>query len=272
MEFKVTPYVVPQSIAWNYEELKTALTEKAETYAAIAYTDDQLKIAKADRANLNRLKKALNDERIRQEREYMQPFATFKAQVNEIISIIDKPIEAIDRQVKAFEEKQKVEKRERIEAYWHGMLQGDRVPSAVCFSHIFEEKWLNASVSMPSIMQAIDEKLVKLAADLAIVRDLPAYAFEAEQTYLSTLDLAKAISEAHRLEEMAKRKAEHESQQAVPVTVRESQTVEPIENPEQLPAAEQEREWISFRALLTTDDAKALKIFCQTRGIKIEAL
>lgn len=263
MEFKVTPYVVPQSIAWNYEELKTALTEKAEAYASIAYTDDQLKIAKADRANLNRLKKALNDERIRQEREYMQPFATFKAQVNEIISIIDKPIEAIDRQVKAFEEKQKVEKRERIEAYWHGMLQGDRVPSAVCFSHIFEEKWLNASVSMPSIMQAIDEKLVKLAADLAIVRDLPAYAFEAEQTYLSTLDLAKAISEAHRLEEMAKRKA---------ATVRESQTVEPIENPEQLPAAEQEREWISFRALLTTDDAKALKIFCQTRGIKIEAL
>ena len=263
MEFKVTPYVVPQSIAWNYEELKTALTEKAETYAAIAYTDDQLKIAKADRANLNRLKKALNDERIRQEREYMQPFATFKAQVNEIISIIDKPIEAIDRQVKAFEEKQKVEKRERIEAYWHGMLQGDRVPSAVCFSHIFEEKWLNASVSMPSIMQAIDEKLVKLAADLAIVRDLPAYAFEAEQTYLSTLDLAKAISEAHRLEEMAQRKA---------ATVRESQTVEPLENPEQLPAAEQEREWISFRALLTPDDAKALKIFCQTRGIKIEAL
>ena len=71
MELKLIPYTVPQSITWNYEELKAELTAKASEYASIVYTDDQVKAAKADRANLNRLKKALNDERIRQEREYM---------------------------------------------------------------------------------------------------------------------------------------------------------------------------------------------------------
>lgn len=268
MEMRMTPYQVPQAITWNYEELKTALTAKAEAYAAVAYTEDQVKIAKADRANLNRLKKALNDERLRQEREYMQPFTAFKAQVNEIIGIIDKPIEAIDRQVKAFEEKQKAEKRERIEAYWRGMLQGDRVPAAVCFSHIFEEKWLNASVPMPTIMQAIDEKLVKMAADLAIVRDLPSYAFEAEQTYLSTLDLAKAISEAHRLEEMAKRKAEHEA------AMQEKRAMEPIPMNEgfKIELNEPRREWIAFQALLTPDEAAALGQYMKAHGIQYKAI
>lgn len=259
MEFKVTPYAVPKSIAWNYEELKTELIERADDYSAVVYTDDQIKAAKADRAKLNRLKKALNDERIRQEREYMQPFTTFKAQVNEIIGIIDKPIEAIDRQVKAYEEKQKAEKQEAILAYW----QGTGAPE---WLRIIRTGWLNASYPMKTIVAEIDAAIAQTEKDLAVIRDLPAYAFEAEEYYKHAHNLADAVSEAHRLEEMAKRKAEHEAQQPVPVTIRESRTVE------QEPAAEPEREWISFRALLTTDDAKALKIFCQTRGIKIEAL
>jgi len=259
MELKMTPYQVPKAISWNYEELKAKLVAKAEAYANIAYTDDQVKIAKADRANLNRLKKALNDERIRQEREYMQPFAVFKSQINEVIGIIDKPIEAIDRQVKAFEEKQKAEKQETILAYWQGTGAPEWLRS-------IKPAWLNASYSMKTIVAEIDAIIEQTEKDLAVIREMPAYAFEAEEYYKNTQSLAEAVREAHRLQEMALRKAAHEAQQAAPVTVRQFQTVEPT------PAAEPEREWISFRALLTPDDAKALKIFCQQRGIKIEAL
>ena len=63
------------------------------------YTDDQIKNAKSDRADLNKLKKALNDERIRCEKEYMQPFNIFKAQIDGIIKIIDKPVELIVKQL-----------------------------------------------------------------------------------------------------------------------------------------------------------------------------
>lgn len=118
MELKVNEVAVPEQITFNYEELKQELTEKVSMYETLVYTDDQIKQAKADKANLNKLKKALNDERIRREREYMQPFNDFKQKINEIIGIIDKPVAVIDKQVKEYEEKQKSEKMEAIKEYW----------------------------------------------------------------------------------------------------------------------------------------------------------
>ena len=110
MEFKVNEYQLPDKLTFNYEELKCELQEKVSHYETLVYTDDQIKEAKADRASLNKLKAALNDERIRREKEYMIPFNDFKAKVNEIIGIIDKPISVIDRQVKEYEDKKKAEK------------------------------------------------------------------------------------------------------------------------------------------------------------------
>lgn len=105
MELRVNEVAIPEKIDFNYEELKAELISKVSFYETLVYTDDQIKDAKADKANLNKLKKALNDERIRKEKEYMQPFNVFKAQINEIIGIIDKPIAVIDEQVKAYDEK-----------------------------------------------------------------------------------------------------------------------------------------------------------------------
>lgn len=71
MELKMHEYQLPEKILFNYEELKRELTEKVSHYETLVYTDDQIKEAKADKAALNKLKKALNDERIRREREYI---------------------------------------------------------------------------------------------------------------------------------------------------------------------------------------------------------
>ena len=65
MEMKVNEVILPEQITWNYDELKAELAEKVQKYETMVYTEDQVKDAKADRANLNKLKKALNDERIR---------------------------------------------------------------------------------------------------------------------------------------------------------------------------------------------------------------
>jgi len=271
MELKLIPYTVPQSITWNYEELKAELTAKASEYASIVYTDDQIKAAKADRANLNRLKKALNDERIRQEREYMQPFNNFKAQINEVIGIIDKPIEAIDRQVKAFENKQKDEKRKAITDYWEET-------GAPEWMRTYQTAWLNASRSLKDVQAEIDSLIAQSEKDLAVIHDLPAYAFDAEKNYKQTRSLTEALSEAKRLEKLEEQKAAYEAKQekrkSEAAIAQGSRTAEPAHEPEpahELPV-EQPREWVSFKALLTTDDAKALKIFCQQRGIRIEAL
>lgn len=270
MELKVNAVSIPEAITFNYEELKAELLQKASAYASLVYTEDQIKEAKADRANLNRLKKALNDERLKREREYMKPFDDFKAKINEIIRIIDKPASVIDQQIKAAEERQKEEKLEAIKGYFNS------VPSVAGFEtlqleQIIDVKWLNASVSMKSITGAIDDRMEQIAKDLAIVRSLPHYAFEAEQEYKNTLELAKAVSEAHRLQEMAEKKAVFEAERA-----RKAEEAVEKANVDISPAPsefheEPVREWVRFQALMTVDEAKALGQYMRSHGIKYKS-
>lgn len=278
MELRIEPYQMPEQIQFNYEEMKRELMERASVYETMIYTDDQIKLAKADRARLNALKKALTDERIRREREYMEPFAAFKAQISEIISIIDKPIAAIDKQVKAAEEQRKEEKIREIEDFWDSCV----VPEGISLKQIFDLKWLNASVSMKTIKEAIISKLEQIEKDLDVVRSLPSYAFEAEQAYISSLDLARAVSEAHRLQEMAERKAAYEAQRiaaAEQVKQTEAENVPIVKEAPETPGTTEEveekepsRQWVKFQAYLSTDEAKALGTWLKAMGIKYKAV
>lgn len=183
MELKMHEYQLPEKILFNYEELKRELTEKVSHYETLVYTDDQIKEAKADKAALNKLKKALNDERIRREREYMAPFADFKTKINEIIGIIDKPIAVIDTQVRAYEEQQKEDKLKKIKELW-GTLA---VPEGLSFEKIYNPKWLNASTSMKSIAEQMNAAIEKFHQDMTTLANLPEFGFEAQQVYIFPL-------------------------------------------------------------------------------------
>lgn len=275
MELRVNEVQFPESISFNYEELKQELQEKVSMYETLVYTEEQVRDAKADRAALNKLKKALNDERIRREKEWMAPFNDFKAKVNEIIGIIDKPVLLIDKQVHDFEEKQKQEKRNAIEDFF-GLCA---YPEWLRFEQIFNEKWLNASVSMKSIQGEINARLEQVEKDLATLADLPEFGFEAAEVYKTTLDLNKAISEAKRMAEIAKAKAAREAEQARLAAEAEAkkqaeqiaeQTGEAVFNDapdiySQKPKIE--KEWVAFACLLTVEDAQALGDFFRSRGI-----
>ena len=207
MELRVNEVTIPEKISFNYEELKAELTEKVAFYETLVYTDDQVKDAKADRATLNKLKKTLNDERIRREKEYMQPFNEFKAQVNEIIEIIDKPIAVIDKQVKEFEDQKKANKQNAIEELFATI----GFQNFVTLEKIWDPKWLNASVSMKSIEEQMRSRMYQIGDDVLTLHNLPEFGFEATEVYKQTLDINKAIKEAQRMAEIAKAKTEAEA-------------------------------------------------------------
>lgn len=275
MELKIEQVAIPEKIAFNYEELKQQLSDKVKMYETLVYTDDQIKSAKADRADLNRLKKALNDERIRREKEYMQPFNAFKAQINEIIGIIDKPVALIDKQIKEYEEQQRQEKKKAIEE----LLPTLTVLEWLNLSQIWNEKWLNNSVSMKSIKEEIINRIDTIEEDLLTLGDLPEFAFEAIETYKSTLDLNKSIAEGHRLSEIQKRKAEQENARAEQEKLQQAQVAsleEEVKN-YNLTAPDKFdgtiiREWVSFKAFLDIEDAKALAEFFRSRNIRFEKI
>ena len=74
-------------------------------------------------------------------------------------------------------------------------------------------------------------------------------------------DINKAINEGNKLLELQKRKAEHISA-----------TVTPKEELPQCPAPDTEKQWISFKALLSTEDAVALRDFFKSRNIEFQKI
>lgn len=238
MELNIKEVALPQKIDWNYEELKAEITEKAKTYETMVYTDDQIKLAKSDKAKLNHLKKALNDERIAREREYMKPFNEFKSQVNEIISIIDKPVSVIDKQVKEYDQIKKREKAKKcLEMFEELNCNYDWLD----YSKVSNPKWTNATFSMKKVQEEIEGKLSKIENDLKTLSSLEAYSFEAIEEYKTSLDVGKAIAEGQRLVAIQKRKEEMERQKAEQERIKKENERKAQELAQQLAKQEQKK-------------------------------
>ncbi|WP_270541365.1 DUF1351 domain-containing protein [Coprococcus sp. AF102-57] len=221
-----------EQILWNNEELKAAIAEKVKDYKTIAYTEDSLKDMKADRADLNKLKKAFEDERKRVKKICMEPYTKFEQQVKEITALIDEPIGLIDSQIKEIDESRKAVKREEIEELF--LTIGFQ--SFVKLDMIWDEKWLNATVTLPKIEEQMKSRMYQIGTDVVTISKLPEFKFEAMEVYRKTLDMNQAIQEGQRLADIQKRKLEAERMEA------ERKAREAEEAAKQQTAAEQKEE------------------------------
>ena len=267
MQLELKPYELPGVPQFNYEELKTVLTEKCHHYETVVYTDDDIKQAKSDRADLNKLKKALNDERIRLEKEYMIPFKTFKAQIDEIISIIDKPAALIDSRVKEFEQKKKEEKKQQIAE----LFAEFNFPDYITLEKIWDDAWLNSSCSMSRVKEDFKTVAYKDEKAVSMLKELPEFSFEALEYYKKCLDVTQAMEKATEYSRMEKAKKAAAEKKIEEAEVREEI---PMSDPEpvEVEQTDEPRFWVSFRAYLTPSDATELRAFFDYNKIQFEAI
>ena len=198
-----------KEIQWNNEELKAEIAEKMRDYTGLVFTEDAIKDAKKDRAALNKLRTAFEDERKRIKRQCMAPYEQFETQVKELIALIDEPIRLIDAQIKEVEEQKKAQKRKDIEELFGSI--GFQL--FVTLDKIWDDKWLNATVPLSRIEEQMKSRMYQIGEDIAVIQKLPEFSFEAMEVYRKTMDLNKAIQEGQRLADIQKRKAAYEEEQ-----------------------------------------------------------
>lgn len=198
-----------KEIRWNNEELKAEIAEKMQEYKSLAFTEETIKEAKADRAKLNKLRTAFEDERKRIKKMCMAPYDAFEKQVKELIPLIDEPIKLIDSQIKEVEEKRRNDKRKDIEELFRTI----GFQPFVTLEKIWDEKWLNASVSMSRVEDQMKTCMYQIGNDVTTINNLPEFSFEAMEVYKKSLNLTTAIQEGQRLSEIQKRKAAYEEEQ-----------------------------------------------------------
>ena len=215
-----------KQIDWNFDELKKEITEKTEMYDSLVYTDETIKEAKNDRAKLNKLIKALEDERKNVKKRMLEPYTKFESQVKELVSLILNANSNIDSQVKSYEQKKRDEKLEKVrEIYEKAMsVEGaEGIADILPFERVFKESYLNSSTTFKLITNEIEDLRDRVRHDLEVINeDASEYQFEMKQAYLKNLDMTEALSVKQKHEENARKKAEYEAQRKAEMEARKA--------------------------------------------------
>lgn len=273
---------VPE-IKWNNEELKAAIADKMKEYKGLVFTEETISEGKKDRANLNKLRGAIDDERKRVKKLCMEPCNRFEKEVKEVLALVDEQISAIDIQIKEVEQIKREEKRKAVQE----LFESIGFQKFVTLEMIWDEKWLNASVALSKVENQMKETMYRIGEEVGTISRLPEFSFEAMEVYKKTLDLTQAIKKGQELADIQKRKEEALARQKAEEERRkaeEAATGKESENPEEaadthdVPKKAEENDYtrvvsepvmrIDFRVWGTKEQILALRDYMKKNNLK----
>lgn len=197
-------------IKFDNTELKTELKNALEKYRNLVYTDETIKEAKADRAKLNNLTKAIEEKRKEIKRLYVEPLDDFERKIKELTALIAAPCAEIDGQVKRFEEAQKDSKRKELLEF-ADLETNKLIPFKDKFlsASFIADKMLNASSSIKKSKEEIVEAVSKIKEGIDLIQTFPDHRQAGLMLSFSvSRDLAAVIRRNQELDEMEKIQSE----------------------------------------------------------------
>lgn len=196
------------SVEHNLPKLLEAIKKRLESYRNIVYGENAISVAKRDRADLNALAKAVNEARLKAEKEFMKPFYEIKDICKEIDTEIKSAAAMADNFIKTAEEKMREDKRRECE-----LIFANEEFNLVDFEQIFNEKWLNKSVSLIEVKKEINERISKIQNDIEVIEALPGCAENnLKAFYLGSLDISQTLAHGKSLTERKERLAMEEAE------------------------------------------------------------
>ena len=252
----------------NYEPLKAWALETAEKYKSIVVTDESIRSAKQDIADLRNLAKKISDYRIALKKEHEKKIEKTITQCVELTAILTDAASSMDVQVKELEDGVKQKKKEELERFYSENA-GD-LEIMLPFDQIFNPKWLNKGEKIENIKQEIKDNLTIVKKNLDILHGMQSeYEASMIETYLETLDMGSALETKNRLEakalQLAKMQAAKEDKVQNPVqpTVEIAPPPPPVQKPVQEPVR-----IFDVRLYMTETQKNMFKNFVVSNGIR----
>ena len=208
---------------WDFETIKTQLEEKLSIYKNMVYTEESIKSAKNDRADLNKAKKFIDDARKAYKKRCMEPYEALEPKITELTDMIETQRLAIDETVKDYEKKQKEEKEKAVRAYYDkkATVLGDLADTL--YEKILDNKWLTASTSKAKYEEGIQLAINKAAEEIEQIKEMKSPFFDTViEKYASTLSLEEAKNKHEELVEAASKAGLGKQEPIASVPVEES--------------------------------------------------
>lgn len=199
----------PAVITADWDAMRAQMDEHTAIYRdATPETLAKLDTAalKADRAELNRIIKSVEDGRKAIKAQYNAPLKEFEAKVKELLQPARDAENLMGYEVNRRRDEARALKREGLERTYHDFAPA-LVP-VVPFERILDDAWLNAGFNAVKACEEMEAKVERIAHDwdvLKMKRSTLAFPGETEAEFFRTLDLAKALEyDGRRAEEQAR--------------------------------------------------------------------
>lgn len=148
-------------ISFNYEELEKELKNELKRYD-YEVTEDLIKVAKEDKAHLNKFANAIDKRRKEIKNEYIVPLEAFEENMNALRDLAKEGYKKINDQVNEFEETRKKERELEITEYFIS-LNFTLLP----LNRLFDKKWLNKTCN--NWKEQLHGKINQINNDLEII-------------------------------------------------------------------------------------------------------
>ncbi|WP_251908335.1 DUF1351 domain-containing protein [Lentilactobacillus kefiri] len=145
-------YQLPVITINNFDQLKTAVEAYANKYQGMAVTASTEKESKSSRAELRKLKQALDDKRKEIRKKYAEPYQRFAAQIKDLEATLDSSINPIDAGLKELEDQQRQLRLKHVNALIAEMAPNYHVePGEV----EIDPTWLNKTTTKKKVTEGI---------------------------------------------------------------------------------------------------------------------
>lgn len=187
----------------NFDEIKAYLETGLRRYTNTVYTEESLALAKTDKKQLAELKRKLEDKPKEIKRIYMAPYQQIEAQIKELISLIDEPLEAIDTFVKQAELDEKQKQRLTIRGFFDQIAApvGSLADALFDSPAFYDSRWENKSTSVKSWQDDMTAKVRQAAQDIRTIQAAGGrHTTSLIACYIETLDMEGTVQYKKALE------------------------------------------------------------------------
>lgn len=251
----------------NYEILINKAKELANQYSNLIITDqDSYRFASQVKAELNKVIKAISDERIRIKKEFNYPLTEFESKVKEITSEIEAGKNQIDGRIREYDQRLKDKKQDKINDLIQQHADGRYIEQ--------NPKWLNKTFTDAKIVEEIKEQVAfsekeeqRIEAETQLIKDT----CEANDIdndgflsmYQSGIEISEVLTAINRA--VIKRKEEPDKQT-------EEITPEPTPSQIEFMSEENVKEVYNIEIKATKQEIEAIERYLKSNGINFELI
>ena len=229
-------------ISCNFDQVEQAIKGTLAEFEGVVFTEDSKTYAKKQVASLRKQKKEFQENLRDAKNQYMAPWNEIETKAKNLIALYDEPINFINGQVQAFEEKRIREKKEEIEAVYNELVPED-LQDYIPLECIYGAKWDNATTNMKTVKKEISEIVTKTQGEISVISSMGSDKVQAALAlYMANRNLAAAVKYISDYEVKKKEiLAQQERREAERAEALRREEIEKIRREERARIAEEER-------------------------------